>query len=145
MDRRVEFALSQSVFVCAAVASAARAQTTLVPPSPSQYERFGISTALDGQPYTALNGGPRFTFNEAISLQISCADQDEVDHYWNALSEGGEESRCGWLKDRYGLSWQIVPSALEKLLTQSDVAKRTRVMQALMQMTKLDIATLEKA
>jgi predicted 3-demethylubiquinone-9 3-methyltransferase (glyoxalase superfamily) len=99
---------------------------------------------LDGEEFMGLNGGPQFKFSEAISLMVHCDTQRELDDYWAKLSAGGQIQQCGWLKDRYGLSWQIVPSSLEKLLT-SDVAKRTRVMQALLQMTKLDIATLEKA
>jgi predicted 3-demethylubiquinone-9 3-methyltransferase (glyoxalase superfamily) len=103
-----------------------------------------VTFTLDGEEFMGLNGGPQFKFSEAISLMVHCDTQRELDDYWAKLSAGGQIQQCGWLKDRYGLSWQIVPSSLEKLLT-SDVAKRTRVMQALLQMTKLDIATLEKA
>ena len=98
---------------------------------------------LAGIPFIALNGGPHFKFTEAISLSVDCADQAEVDELWEKLSEGGSEGRCGWLKDRYGLSWQIVPSILPKLL--SDPARAGGVMQALMQMNKLDIQKLQDA
>jgi predicted 3-demethylubiquinone-9 3-methyltransferase (glyoxalase superfamily) len=104
-----------------------------------------VSFVLDGQEFMALNGGPEFTFSEAISFQVSCEDQKEVDHYWNSLSEGGEEGPCGWLKDRYGLSWQIVPTALPRLLSDPDPEKAQRVMNALMGMKKLDIEGLERA
>ena len=100
---------------------------------------------LDGRRFLALNGGPDFTFNEAVSFMVECADQEEVDHYWNALSEGGEEGPCGWLKDRYGLSWQIVPKALQELLADPDRDKAQRVMAAMMQMGKIEIAGLEQA
>lgn len=102
---------------------------------------------LDGQTFTALNGGPVFRFNEAISLQVDCETQAEVDHFWEKLSEGGDESaqQCGWLKDRYGVSWQIVPAILRRMLQDPDAAKSGRVMKALLQMKKLDIARLEQA
>ncbi|MFZ3204717.1 MAG: VOC family protein [Pseudomonas sp.] len=106
-----------------------------------------VAFELDGQAFTALNGGPLFTFNEAISLQVSCQDQAQVDHYWDQLSAGGDPAaqQCGWLKDRYGVSWQIVPSVLAQLLGDPDTAKSQRVMTALLQMKKLDIAELQKA
>ena len=100
---------------------------------------------LEGLRFTALNGGPEFTFNEAVSFQISCEGQDEVDRLWDALSEGGEEGPCGWLKDRFGLSWQIIPTALPQLLSQPDPEKAQRVMQAMLAMKKLDIGELERA
>ncbi len=100
---------------------------------------------LDGQEFVALNGGPHFTFNEAISFQVSCADQDEVDHYWDRLSEGGEESQCGWLKDRYGVSWQVIPTRLSELLGDPDPGRSQRAMQAMLQMGKIEIASLEQA
>jgi predicted 3-demethylubiquinone-9 3-methyltransferase (glyoxalase superfamily) len=100
---------------------------------------------LDGQEFTALNGGPEFTFTEAVSFQIDCKDQDEVDYYWNKLSEGGEQGPCGWLKDKFGLSWQIVPSRLTALLQDPDRDRANRVMQAMLQMSKIDIAALEDA
>jgi predicted 3-demethylubiquinone-9 3-methyltransferase (glyoxalase superfamily) len=102
---------------------------------------------LDGQSFTALNGGPQFRFNEAISLQVTCDTQEEIDRYWTRLGAGGDEraQQCGWLKDRYGLSWQVVPSILPRLMTDPDPRRADRVMAALLQMTKLDIATLERA
>ena len=100
---------------------------------------------LDGQEFFALNGGPHFTFTPAISFFVNCETQQEVDEFWEKLSEGGEKQRCGWLKDKYGLSWQIVPSILGKLLQDKDAAKSTRVMKAMMQMDKLDIRGLEQA
>jgi predicted 3-demethylubiquinone-9 3-methyltransferase (glyoxalase superfamily) len=104
-----------------------------------------VSFHLRGQSFTALNGGPQFTFSEAISFQVSCETQAEVDHYWSRLGEGGEEGPCGWLKDRFGLSWQIVPAALPRLLGDPDAAKRERVTKAFMGMKKLDVAALERA
>ena len=104
-----------------------------------------VSFELDGQSFVALNGGPDFTFNEAISLQVDCDSQDEVDSYWNALTEGGEEGPCGWLKDRYGVSWQIVPKVLTELISDPDQEKAQRVMAAMLQMGKIEIAELEKA
>jgi predicted 3-demethylubiquinone-9 3-methyltransferase (glyoxalase superfamily) len=100
---------------------------------------------LDGQRFVALNGGPEFRFTEAVSFQIDCKSQEEVDRYWEALSEGGEKGPCGWLKDRFGLSWQVVPDALPRLLTDPDREKSQRVMAAMMKMGKLDIAELERA
>lgn len=106
-----------------------------------------VAFELDGQTFTALNGGPTFTFNEAISLQVLCKTQDEIDHYWNALSAGGDENarQCGWLKDRFGVSWQVVPEMLPNLLHEQNAAGADRVMAALLQMKKLDIAALESA
>ena len=103
-----------------------------------------VEFELDGQRFTALNGGPQFTFDESISFQVSCETQAEVDGYWNALSEGGEEGPCGWLKDRFGLSWQIVPSAVPRLLDGSDPERANRVMQAILGMRKIEIAELER-
>ena len=100
---------------------------------------------LAGQQFIALNGGPQFKFTEAISLQISCGDQQEVDDLWSKLSTGGEEGPCGWLKDKYGLSWQVVPTALPRLLRDPDPKKAQRVMEAMMKMKKIDIAELERA
>lgn len=108
-------------------------------------EVMTVSFELDGQEFTALNGGPEFRFNEAVSFQVSCETQEEVDHFWAKLSEGGEEGPCGWLKDRYGLSWQIVPTVLEKLVAGPDPKKSQRAMQAMLQMKRLDIAELQKA
>ena len=104
-----------------------------------------VEFELNGQPFVGLNGGPEFTFNEAVSFQISCADQDEVDHYWNALSEGGEVGPCGWLRDRYGLSWQVVPTALPRLLGDPYQESAQRAMQAMLGMQKLDVSALERA
>jgi predicted 3-demethylubiquinone-9 3-methyltransferase (glyoxalase superfamily) len=104
-----------------------------------------VSFELDGQKFTALNGGPDFTFNEAISFQVSCETQEEVDAFWSKLSEGGEEGPCGWLKDKFGVSWQIVPTALPRLLGDPDREKSQRVMQAMLQMKKIEIAELERA
>jgi predicted 3-demethylubiquinone-9 3-methyltransferase (glyoxalase superfamily) len=104
-----------------------------------------VEFELDGQRFTALNGGPEFTFDEAISFQVSCESQDEVDMYWTKLSEGGEEGPCGWLKDRFGLSWQIVPTAATRLLADPDQARAQRVMAAILAMKKIDIAALERA
>jgi predicted 3-demethylubiquinone-9 3-methyltransferase (glyoxalase superfamily) len=104
-----------------------------------------VDFELDGQPFLALNGGPDFTFSEAVSFQVSCESQDEVDHYWSKLSEGGEEGPCGWLKDRFGLSWQIVPKRLPELLSDPDREKAQRVMAAMLEMKKIDIAGLERA
>lgn len=100
---------------------------------------------LDGRQFVALNGGPMFPFTEAISLFVNCETQKEIDHYWERLGAGGKIQQCGWLKDRYGLSWQIVPKALPRLLQQSDPKKAQRVVHALMTMTKIDIAQLEQA
>jgi predicted 3-demethylubiquinone-9 3-methyltransferase (glyoxalase superfamily) len=102
---------------------------------------------LDGQQFTALNGGPVFKFNEAISFQIYCQNQEEVDHYWNKLSEGGDEKaqQCGWLKDRFGVSWQVVPTVLIELLSDPDTKKSQRAMNAMFQMKKIDIDKLTRA
>jgi predicted 3-demethylubiquinone-9 3-methyltransferase (glyoxalase superfamily) len=100
---------------------------------------------LDGQEYFALNGGPQFKFTEAISFFVNCETQQEVDELWEKLSEGGEKGRCGWLKDKFGLSWQIVPSALSELMGDRDPEKANRVMQAMLQMDKIDIQTLQQA
>ena len=100
---------------------------------------------LEGLQFQALNGGPMFKFNEAISMSVACADQTEVDRYWDRLVEGGTPSRCGWLKDKFGLSWQIVPTAMGSLLGGPDAAGAKRAMQAMLGMAKLDIAALERA
>ena len=102
------------------------------------------SFTLDGQEFTALNGGPQFKFNESISFVVDCETQEEVDYYWNKLTEGGEESQCGWLKDKFGLSWQIVPKALGELISDPDPVKSKRVLNAMLQMKKIDVAALEK-
>jgi predicted 3-demethylubiquinone-9 3-methyltransferase (glyoxalase superfamily) len=104
-----------------------------------------VSFELDGQKFLALNGGPQFSFTEAVSFQVSCETQEAVDAFWSALSEGGEEGPCGWLKDRFGLSWQIVPTRLPELLGDPDAEKAQRVMQAMLQMKKIEIDGLERA
>ncbi len=104
-----------------------------------------VTFVLDGQEYVALNGGPEFTFSEAISFQVGCASQAEVDEYWSRLTDGGQEGPCGWLKDRYGLSWQIVPTALRELLADPDPGRSQRATQAMLQMKKIDIAELRRA
>jgi len=104
-----------------------------------------IEFELEGQRFVALNGGPHFKFTEAVSFVINCETQADVDHFWSKLSAGGEESRCGWLKDKFGLSWQVVPVVLIEMLADKDAAKAKRVMNAMLQMDKIDIATLQKA
>ena len=104
-----------------------------------------VDFSLDGQAYTAINGGPMFTFSEAISLLIHCADQAEVDYYWDKLTEGGEEVQCGWLKDKFGLSWQVVPPGMAEVLGGSDSEGAQRAMQAMLSMKKLDLAVLQAA
>jgi predicted 3-demethylubiquinone-9 3-methyltransferase (glyoxalase superfamily) len=106
-----------------------------------------VEFELDGQPFTALNGGPMFKFTEAVSFQVYCENQDELDHYWNKLAEGGDAraQQCGWLKDKFGVSWQIVPSAIGRWMSDPDPSKSERVMKALLQMKKLDIPTLQRA
>ena len=106
---------------------------------------MAVSFELDGQKFVALNGGPQFTFSEAISFQVSCESQAEVDAFWSALSAGGEEGPCGWLKDRYGVSWQIVPTVLIELLGDPDREKSQRVMSAMLEMRKIEIEALERA
>ena len=104
-----------------------------------------VEFSLDGQKYVGLNGGPQFPFTEAISFQIICADQEEVDHYWTGLGQGGEEGPCGWLKDRFGVSWQVVPARLNELVADPDPARANRATQAMLRMGKIDIAALEQA
>jgi predicted 3-demethylubiquinone-9 3-methyltransferase (glyoxalase superfamily) len=106
---------------------------------------MSVTFSLDGRDYIAFNGGPHFTFTPAFSLFVNCETQAEVDELWEKLSAGGEKSRCGWLKDKYGMSWQIIPSVLGKRLQDKDPAKSKRVMEAMMQMSKIDIAAIEKA
>jgi predicted 3-demethylubiquinone-9 3-methyltransferase (glyoxalase superfamily) len=104
-----------------------------------------VDFVLDGQEFTAINGGPQFTFDEAISFLIHCADQAEIDYYWATLSEGGEEGPCGWLKDRYGLSWQVVPAGYAELMCDPDAGRRDRAMRAVLSMKKLDISAIYAA
>jgi predicted 3-demethylubiquinone-9 3-methyltransferase (glyoxalase superfamily) len=113
-------------------------------PSPAG-TAMSVSFVLEGQEFIALNGGPSFSFAEGISLFVNCETQEEVDELWEKLSEGGEPGRCGWLKDRFGVSWQIIPSTLGRLLQDEDARKAGNVMQAMMQMSKIDIAELRKA
>lgn len=104
-----------------------------------------VEFELDGQPYTAINGGPQFTFDEAVSFLINCADQAEIDYYWSALSDGGEEQQCGWLKDRYGVSWQVVPADWADSINDADPARAQRAAQAVFGMRKIDIAAVQAA
>jgi predicted 3-demethylubiquinone-9 3-methyltransferase (glyoxalase superfamily) len=103
-----------------------------------------VEFELNGQKFSALNGGPQFTFNEAISIVVTCADQAEVDYYWDRLSDGGQEIACGWLKDRYGLSWQIVPAVFFDMIKDQDSGKVARVTEAMLAMTKFDVAGLQQ-
>ncbi|HZI98082.1 MAG TPA: VOC family protein [Actinomycetales bacterium] len=104
-----------------------------------------VSFELAGQEFVAINGGPEFSFTEAVSLQVNCETQDEIDQFWEALSQGGEEGPCGWLKDKFGLSWQIVPTGMDELFNDPDPSKAQRAMAAMLQMGKLDIAALKRA
>jgi predicted 3-demethylubiquinone-9 3-methyltransferase (glyoxalase superfamily) len=106
---------------------------------------MAVEFELDGQRFVGINGGPQFTFDEAVSFQITCKDQDEVDYYWERLTEGGEESQCGWLKDRYGLSWQVVPTGMDEVFADPDPERARRAMEAMLGMRKLDIAALRSA
>jgi len=106
---------------------------------------LAVEFELNGPKFVALNGGPQFRFNEAISFQIHCNDQDEVDYYWSKLSEGGEEVACGWLKDKYGVSWQVIPTVLIGMISDPDPEKAKRATEAMLAMTKFDIAALQKA
>ncbi len=104
-----------------------------------------VEFELDGQRFVGINGGPEFKFDEAVSLQISCKDQAEVDYFWERLTDGGTESQCGWLKDRYGLSWQVVPTGMEELFADPDPARAERAMKAMLGMRKLDVAAMRAA
>jgi len=104
-----------------------------------------VEWELGGQRFVGINGGPEFKFNEALSLSIGCEDQDEIDYFWEKLSEGGEEGPCGWLKDRYGLSWQVVPKGIDQLFDDSDPERARRAFDAMMKMQKLDVAALQSA
>jgi predicted 3-demethylubiquinone-9 3-methyltransferase (glyoxalase superfamily) len=106
---------------------------------------MSVEFELDGQRFVGINGGPQFTFSEAVSLQVNCETQDEVDYYWERLSDGGEEGPCGWLKDRYGLSWQVVPTGMDELFADPDPKRAKRAMEAMREMGKLDIAALRRA
>jgi predicted 3-demethylubiquinone-9 3-methyltransferase (glyoxalase superfamily) len=104
-----------------------------------------VDFELDGQRFVGINGGPEFKFDEAVSLEVTCEDQDEVDYYWERLSDGGSEGQCGWLKDRFGLSWQVVPSGMEELFADPDPERAQRAMAAMLEMGKLDVAELQRA
>ncbi len=104
-----------------------------------------VEFELDGQRFVGINGGPEFTFDEAVSLMIECDDQAEIDHYWDALTAGGEEGPCGWLKDRFGLSWQVVPKGMDAMFASEDTDRAARAMQAMFAMKRIDIAALERA
>ena len=104
-----------------------------------------VAFELDGQRFVGINGGPEFKFDEAVSLEVKCENQDEVDYYWERLSDGGEEGQCGWLKDRYGLSWQVVPTGMEELFADADPDRARRAMEAMLGMGKLDITALRRA
>ena len=104
-----------------------------------------VAFELDGQPFVGINGGPEFTFSEAVSFQVDCEDQAEVDSFWERLGEGGEEGPCGWLKDRFGLSWQVVPSGMDELFADPDPTRAERAMRAMFGMKKLDLAELQRA
>jgi predicted 3-demethylubiquinone-9 3-methyltransferase (glyoxalase superfamily) len=108
-------------------------------------EVLTVEFELDGQEYVAINGGPEFTFDEAISLLINCKDQAEIDHYWEKLTEGGEEGPCGWLKDKFGLSWQVCPTGMAELFNDPDKSRASRAMKAMMSMKKIDLAALQAA
>jgi predicted 3-demethylubiquinone-9 3-methyltransferase (glyoxalase superfamily) len=108
-------------------------------------EVLTVAFDLDGRRFTALNGGPQFSFTEAVSFQIDCADQAEVDYFWEALTAGGEESQCGWLKDRYGVSWQVVPAEMVQLLGDPDPARASRATEAMLRMKKIDIDEIRRA
>lgn len=114
------------------------------PSGPADGSVMTVEFTLDGRPFIALNGGPMFEFNEAMSVQVRCADQAEIDHYWDRLSEGGEPGQCGWLKDRFGVSWQVTPRSWLDVAT-GDPAKAARAMEAVLKMTKIDLAEIERA
>jgi predicted 3-demethylubiquinone-9 3-methyltransferase (glyoxalase superfamily) len=104
-----------------------------------------VEFELEGQRFVGINGGPKFKFDEAISFEIDCETQEEIDYYWDKLSEGGEQGPCGWLKDRFGLSWQVVPTGMEEVLADPDPARAQRAMAAMLKMSKIDVAELQRA
>jgi predicted 3-demethylubiquinone-9 3-methyltransferase (glyoxalase superfamily) len=116
-----------------------------MPPPMKEGDALTVSFTLDGQEYVALNGGPQFPQSEAISFQIMCRDQEEADHYWNRLVEGGEESQCGWLKDRFGVSWQVIPVEMMSLLQDHDPGRAQRATQAMLSMRRIDLAEIRRA
>jgi predicted 3-demethylubiquinone-9 3-methyltransferase (glyoxalase superfamily) len=131
-----------SVFKSARIVSVAR--YTEAGPRPAGTV-MTVEFELDGQRFVAINGGPEFTFSEAISLMITCKDQEEIDYYWDALTEGGEEGPCGWLKDRYGLSWQVVPEGMDEVFSHPDKDRARRAMEAMFGMRKIDVEALKRA
>lgn len=139
-EQAAEFYLS--VFPDSRVVSVARYPENSPGPAGSV---MTVEFELDGQPFVGINGGPQFPFTEAVSFQISCKDQDEVDHYWSRLSEGGSEGQCGWLKDKYGLSWQVVPTGMAEIFADPDPERSQNAMQAMLGMNKLDVAALHRA
>jgi len=143
-DNQAEEAANFYVSIFSNSKITAIARTTEAGPGPAGTV-LTVEFQLDGVDFTALNAGPLFKFNEAVSFVIDCGTQDEVDYYWDKLLQGGEPSACGWLKDKYGLSWQVTPRMLPELLKGKDKARAGRVMQAMMKMVKLDIKTLEEA
>ena len=116
-----------------------------MPPPMKEGDAMTVSFTLDGQEYTALNGGPQFPQSAAISFQIMCRDQEEADHYWNRLTDGGEESQCGWLKDKFGVSWQVTPIEMMSLLNDPDPGRAQRATQAMLQMRRIDLAEIKRA
>jgi predicted 3-demethylubiquinone-9 3-methyltransferase (glyoxalase superfamily) len=106
---------------------------------------MSVEFEINGQPFVGINGGPHFKFNEAVSFQVHCGTQEEIDYFWSKLTEGGRESQCGWLKDKFGLSWQVVPTALKEMLSGPDAAKSQRVTKAFLQMKKFDVEKLRRA
>ena len=133
-----------SIFPNSSIGDITRYGPDMSPPM-KEGDVLTVDFTLDGQPYTGLNGGPQFPFNESVSFQIMCDDQEEADHYWNRLTEGGEESQCGWLKDKFGVSWQVVPIELMSLLNDPDQERAQRATQAMLQMRRIDIAGIERA
>src|SRR5437763_9203159 len=123
----------------------AMAKKQLKKPAGQSDRVMTVEFELEGQQFVGLNGGPMFKFTEAVSFVVNCEDQKEVDYFWSKLSAGGEESRCGWLKDKFGLSWQVVPTVLTEMLADNDTVKAKRVTHAMLQMDKIDIPTLQKA
>ena len=116
-----------------------------MPPPMKEGDVLTVAFTLDGQEYIALNGGPQFPQSEAISFQIMCRDQEEADHYWNRLTEGGEESQCGWLKDKFGVSWQVTPTEMMSLLNDPDAGRAQRATQAMLGMRRIDLAEMRRA
>jgi len=152
-DDQAEEAANHYVSIFKAMGREDSEVTTVVRYGPSAAQAAGrpegsvmsVWFRLDGQEFGSVNGGPIFPFTEAVSLMVGCATQEEIDGFWERLTDGGEEGPCGWLKDRYGLSWQVVPADLERMMQDDDSERAERVMAAVLQMKKLDLATLERA